>query len=557
MEETKNKFDFKAFIKKYGFYIGLVVIMTIAVTVLFSDKDIKYSGDVNYEQPVYYITGNNLYIKERDKDEVLISSTMFQDSEGRKKENALAAVLISEDGNYLYFFENIVIDTDEVMTGDFCVFYKGRKYLIEKNTGIYFAVSADSSKVVYIKPNYGVQGGSGYDKIRYDLYTYSIKEGKELLESGVEPAWYNISGDGNTVTYTKYYDAATDTSSLFIHKDGKSTFIDDHMFFYGDYVPKGTFIQNWPKLNFDGTRVVYGKRLKYGEMTKIYLYSNGIKTLLGEDALQVFVDEELNQALIIHNYDKDLFTGDMTRVNLDTFEREEVASDAWGLSAISVAQTVDSEYLNKNIYFKNYYDNLNVADLCIMTEAGEEVLLKSTNVSNIQFGNDYKTLYGLNYYVEEEGGELTKIVFNDYGYELFEFDGFVKKFTISPTGKYVAYLVDENLFFIGDENKKVYVDKGGIETFGILTGEEDLFFFREASLGSGNAYIRGLSSNGKSNLVAEATHYCWDFGDGSLAFLTDYDFGTSTGNMYITDGEGRYELLVENAELPLFFNFIQ
>lgn len=557
MEETKTKFNFKVFMKKYGFYIGLALIMTIALVVLFSDRQTTYSGDVEYDHPVYYITGNNLYIKERGKDEVLVSSTMFQDAEGRKKEDALAAVLISKDGDYLYFFENIVIDEEDTMLGDFCVYYKGRKHLIEENIGIFFAVSEDNSKVAYIKPNYGVQGGSGYDKVRYDLYTYSIKDGKESVESGVEPVWYNISGDGKVVTYTKYYDAITDTSSLFIFKDGKSTFIDDHMFFYGDYVPKGTFVQNWPKINIDGTRLIYGKRMKYGEMAKIYLYYNETKTLIGEDVLQVFVDEKLDQALLINNYNSEEFTGDMTRINLATFEREEVATGVWGLSAVTVAQTVDTEYLNKNIYFKNYNDYLNVADLCLMTDNGEEVLLKSTNVSNIQFGQDYKTLYGLNYYVEEEGGELTKIIFNDEGFDLYDFDEFVKRFTVSETGRYVTYLMDDNLFFIGDENKKVYIDKGGIETFGILKGDENLFFFREASLGSGNAYIRGLGNGDKIEMVAEATHYCWDFGDGSLAFLTDYDFGTSTGSMYITDGKGGYELIIENAELPLFFNFIQ
>ncbi len=557
MEETKTKFEFKAFMKKYGFYIGIALIMVITLIVLFSNREAYYSGDVNYDNPVYFITGNNLYIKDRGTDEILISSSMFQDPENRSKEDALASVLISKDGQYMYFFENIVIDEKGSFLGDFCVYYKGRKTLIEENTGIYFAVSDDSSTVAYIKPNFGVQGGSGYEDIRYDLYTFSIKNGKELVESAVEPAWYNISGDGESVFYTKFYDAATDSSSLFIYKDGISTFIDDHMFFYGDFVPKGTFRQNWPKTNFDGSKVVYGKRMKYGEMADMYLYSNGENTLLGEDVLQVFTDENLDKALMVHNYDHEVFSGDMTRINLVDLAWEEVASDVWGLATVSVALTADTEFLDMNLYFKYYDEVINVADLCLMTEDGEEILIRATDVTNIQSSEDFSLIYGLEYYVPEEGGAVTKIAFNDDKYIKTEFDGFVKEYTVSTTGQYVVYTVAENLFFVGPNNKKVYVDKYNIETFGVLEGDEQLYFFRESSLGRGNAFIRGLSANDQAKMVAEETHYCWDFGDGTLAFLSGYNFETSTGSMYITDGKDKYELIAENIELPLFFNYIQ
>ena len=76
--EGKKKVTFKSFIKKYGFYIGISLIMLVTLIILFSDREVSQSGDVNYDNPVYYITGNNLYIKERGKDEVLISSKMFQ-----------------------------------------------------------------------------------------------------------------------------------------------------------------------------------------------------------------------------------------------------------------------------------------------------------------------------------------------------------------------------------------------------------------------------------------------------------------------------------------------
>jgi len=557
MEETKKKFEFKPFIKKYGFYIGIALIMTITLIVLFSNKEVSYSGDVKYEEPVYYITGNNLYIKERGKDEVLISTSMFQDPDSRTKEEALSSVLISKDGQYLYFFENTVFDERGSALGDFCVYYKGRKTLIEEDTGIYFAISDDNSTVAYIKPNFGVQGGTGYDNIRYDLYTFSVKDGKDLVEGSVEPLWFNISGDGKSVIYTKYYDAATDTTSLFINKDGQSSFVDDHMFFYGDYVPKGTFRQNWPKTNFDGSKIVYGKRLKYGEMVDMYLYSNGENNLLGEDVLQVFTDEKLDKVLMVHNYDNEVFSGDMSRINLNTLAREEIASDVWGLATVEVALTADTEFLDMNLYFKYYDEVINVADLCLMTEEGEEVLINATDVTNIQASDDYSLIYGLEYYVPEEGGQLTKINFDDGEYAKVEFDEYVEEYTISTTGKYLVYLLQDDLFFVGPNDKKVHVDKYNVETFGVLEGDEQLYFFKESGLGRGNAYIRGLSANDQIQIVAEETHYCWDFGDGSLAFLTGYDFETSTGDMYITDGDGGYELIVQNVELPLFFNYIQ
>ncbi len=556
MEETKKKIGIKTILKKYGFYIGITLIIIISIIVLSSDNKTSYSGDISYDQPVYYITGNNLYIKERGRDEVLISATMFQDLEARSKEDALAAVLISKDGEYLYFFENIEIK-DSGLNGDFCVFHKGRKSLIEENTGIYFAVSDDNATVAYIKPNYGVEGGTGYENIRYDLYTYSAKNGKDLVESGVEPAWFTLSGDGKSVIYTKDYDAATDTSSLYLFQAGKSELIDKNMFFYGDYVPKGSYRQNWPKTNFDASRLIYGRRLEYGEMAKVYLYSNGVASLLGEDVLQIFTDENLDTALIVHNYSYEAFTGDMTRINLGSLAREEIVSDVWGLATVSVALTVDSEFLDLNLYFKDYDEVINVADLCMMTESGEEIVLNATDVINVQFSDDYSKVYGLDYYVPEEGGRLIKAGFSDGSFERQKFDENIKEFTISESGKYVVYLLDEDLFYIGEDNEKVHVDKNGIETFGVLPGDEKMYFFKEQSLGSGNAYIIELNKKSDVQMIAEQTHYCWDFGDGNLAFLTNYDFGTSTGSMYITNGEGKYELIVENVELPLFFNYIQ
>ena len=555
-EKGKKKFAFKPFMKKYGFYIGISLIMLVTLVIMFSDREVVNSGDVNYDKPVYYITGNNLYIKERGRDEVLISSTMFQAPDDRSKEDALAAVLVSEDGEYLYFYENVAIDSNGGMLGDFCVYYRGRKTLIEEDTGIYFAISDDYSKVLYIKPNFNAQGGSGYENIRYDLYTFTIRGGKKRVEAGVEPAWYNLSGDGSTVFYTKDYDASTDTSSLFIYEDGKSTFIDDHMFFYGDFVPKGTFRQNWPKTNYDGSAVIYGKRLKYGDMAKMYYYKDGISSLLGEDVLQVFTDESLDTALLVHNYDSEEFMGDMTRVNLKTLEREDIVSEVWGLGTVSVALTVDPEFLAKNLYFKYYDEVINVADLCLMTDEGEQVLIYATDVSNIQFAEDYSSVYGLDYYVPEEGGRLAKVVFTNDGFEKNEFDEFVENYVVSASGKYVNYMVDDVLFMIGESNEKLYIDKYDIETFGVLEGDKKQFYFRESSLGKGNVYVRGLGDRDQSQMVAEDTHYVWDFGDNKLAFITGYDFSTSTGSLYLTDGEGKYELIAEGVELPLFFNYI-
>ncbi len=556
MEENTKKFNFGEFLKKSWFYIGIFLIVGVTLIVMMSDRDVKVSGDVEYEQPVYYITGNNLYVKERGRDEILISTTLFQDPESRTNQEALSAALISPDGEYLYFYENILID-DSDMFGDFCVFYNGRKKVIEEDTIIYFAVSDNYDKVAYLSLRKGVAGGTGYDDLQYDLYTYDMKKGAELVEASIMPAWYTISGDGSSVAYVRNYDAATDSYSLYINTNGEEKFIDDHMYFYGEYYPNGTFRANWPRLNYDASKLLYSRRMKFNEMVDMYLYSNGGTNLLGEDVLQVFSDDDLSVALLLHDYKNEEFVGTMSRINLDTLEIEKVADEVWGLASVNVAVTLEKELLELNLYYKNYNDIINVADLCMMTPEGEKVIINATEVTGPVISSDGKMIYGLNYWVEEDGGELVKVYLNpDNTFERLEYDEFVKEFIASESGDYVTYTIDEDLFMIGPDDKKTFIDRYDIETFGIINGDELMYFFRSSGLGNGNAFVRELGKSADVKMISEATHFVWDFHDGNIAFLTGYDFAEKTGSLYITDGFGSYELIAEQVELPLFYNII-
>lgn len=558
MNEKTEKFDFKKFLSKSWFFIGIFVIVIVALIVLMSDRKTEYSGEVDYDMPFYYITGNNLYIKEQGRDEVLVSANMFMNPSSRRPEEALDAVLISPDGQYLYFFENVEIKNKIGMIGDFCVYYEGRKKLIEKDMGIYFAASADSSKIAFIKTLYGVEGGSGYQNVRHDLYTYSIKEGKKRIEKDVQPNWLNISGDGKSIIYTKFYDAATDTSSLFMNRDGETIFIDDNMFFYGNYVPLGTHKINWPLVNYDASKIIYGKRLKYGELADMYLYSEGKNTLLGERVHQIYTDDDFKSALIVDDFSYDEIVGVMSRINLDTMQKEKIVEDVWALGHVEVAKITNTEFINSNLYFKNYDDYLNVADLCIMTPEGEKIILNATDISNIYYSDDFKTIYGLNYYIEEEGGRVikTKIDENDI-VDVQKFDKMVRDIYSSDSGKYVTYMLDDDFFIIGDDNKKTHIGKLKIETLEFLNNEEILYFFAETGLSLGNVIIRELEVSQDNILVAENAQYVWKYGEDKLAFLTHFDFAKKTGTMYLTDLKGKYELMVENVELPLLYNYIQ
>ncbi|MBN2558035.1 MAG: hypothetical protein JXB33_04690 [Clostridia bacterium] len=556
MEEQKARFNFGEFLKKSWFYIGIFLLVSIAIIALMSDKDVQYSGEVTYDEPFYYITGNNLYIKVQGRDAVLLSSTMFMDPESRSNNDAMSAVFISEGGDYVYFYENIVLEDDGAI-GDFCVYHDNRKKLIDEDTGIFFAIADDSDTVVYLKTLYNVEGGSGYENVRYDLYKYNFKDGRKLVEKGVEPSWFTISGDGRSIIYTKFYDAATDTSSLFINRDGNAVFVDDHMFFYGEYLPKGTFRVNWPYTNYDASKLVYGKRMKYGELADLYLYSGGTPALLGEDVLQVFCDESMDAALIIENYKNEVFVGDVARIDLNTLSKEMITTDAWGLGTTAIARMFGPGFVDLGLYMKDYNDVINVADVCMMTPEGEKILINATDVSNIQFAEDYSTMFGLDYYVPEEGGRLTKIVFGDAGaFEKYQYDEFVKEFYVSKSGKYTAYKQGDDLFYINPSNEKKYVDKLGVVTFGIMEGDEKIYFFKETSLGMGNVFVKDITKSSDLTLIAEGVHYAWDYGDGKMAFLTNFDFGASTGTMYITDCEGKYEVIAENMELPLYYNYI-
>ncbi|HPJ21291.1 MAG TPA: hypothetical protein PLH18_02930, partial [Clostridia bacterium] len=396
-----------------------------------------------------------------------------------------------------------------------------------------------------------------YEDIQYDLYTYDGKSGKTLVKAAVMPVWYTMSGDGKSVAYVRNYDAATDSYSLFVSTDGDEKFIDDHIFFYGDYFPNGTAKANWPRLNSDASRILYSRRMKFNEMTDMYLYSNGQTNLLAEDVLQVFSDDALTTALLLHDYQNEVFVGTMTRINLDNMEREKIADEVWGMAEVNVAVTLEKELLDLNLYYKNYNDVINVADLCMMTPEGEKVLINATEVTGPVISADGKMIYGLDYWVEEDGGQFVKIYVNpDNTFKRVEYDEFVKEFIASESGDYAAFKIDEDLFLVNKDDQKIFVDRYDIETYGILTGDELLYFFRSAGLGSGNAFVRELGKVDDVKMISEATHFIWDFYDGNIAFMTSYDFAEKTGSLYITDGFGHYELIAEKVELPLFYNVI-
>ncbi|MFO7636351.1 MAG: hypothetical protein R6W96_03485 [Clostridia bacterium] len=552
-EQEKNKRNFsgiKKFMNKFGFYIGILVIIAIAVIVVSSDNRVVFKGSVKYESPVYYVHNNMLFLKEHGNEAILISRNLLKEWSISEANTVLVSVQITPDQTRMFFLENINFKQSTYF-GDLYVYSDGKKELIGENAILEYVVSDDYDTVLYVSVSFTEEGKS------YDLYKYNKESGTEHIDSNVDFICFTLSGNGNVAVYHKDYSYVNNTTSMYVHQDGESILVADDAHLHGKHNPSGTFRNNWPIINRDGTRILYVARPEANEMLDAYIYESGSTRIIGQSITQIYADEPVQTVLMIENASIEKKSGDMVRMDLSTGNKETVAKNVWGLTDIYTARMMDSTFIQRNIYFKNYLDMVNAADIYYMMD-GQEILLGSkVAVNKVQYSQNYMNFTTMEYYSEDSGGTIIHVSFQENGeYVKFTGNDDTKEVRVTNDGRHKAYVSGGTLFLLDEDNKKSMIEISDVFNYEFMEDGDKLVYFKRREL-TGDIKVQFLYGQKNNEVIAQDVTSAWDFREnGYIAFLAFYDFSTDAGTMVLTDARGNYEIIAEKVNAHLIHSFI-
>jgi len=554
-KEVKKPSKFGVFMKKNGFYLGIFFLMLLVVLVISSDNTKTTKGNVEYNEKIFYTEGNQLYIKTRGKEPVLLTANLMEKFSTTKKSPILLMCKSSEDQKIIYYFENVKI-YEKLYIGDLLVYKNNKKRTIGHNVPLSYALSSDLEKVVFVEGVEDTEKGG----FTYSLNTYENKK-KTLIAEDVDKDCFTVSGDGKTIFYNKGFYADTATSAMYMYKDNISTLIDNQIVYYYKLNANGTYKSNWPLTNYDGSKVIYATYAGENELPSLNMYttSNNNSKLLSESFEQVFVDENLDRAVINGEVKGVMQIGNFIKMDLNTFDSEIYAKDIWGLIYMDIAKYVDDSFFDMNFYYKNFDPNTITADLYFKGEGQtEEKVLASVYVDDVKFTKDNKNIYALGYYYKEEGGTLTKISdITKNSYISNEIDEQVSEYHFDVANSVLGYRKDVKLYIIDEKGNKKMIDNHGVSSFGITRNGKLIYFFKEKTIGKGELYAMVINGKRDYKLIDKDTTYIYGFEDKYVAYITAFDFGTETGALILTDGINSSEVAVEHASTILNGNNIK
>lgn len=551
----KNESRFKGFMKKNGFYIGVFLIFALVIIIMTSDRENPSRGVIDYTDAVLYQSGNQLYLQEDGKEAVLLSPSLLENYVLTQINYVIKPCKISKDGKYVYFFENVILD-GSVYMGDLCRYTNDKKETIGVNVPLSYALSSDYATVLYTT----YTGKDSEGTYLYDLYLYE-KGNSKLIDDEIDKECITLSGDGKTIIYHKGFYAETQTTAMYVYKNGSSALIDNQVVYYYKLNANGTYKANWPLTNYDGSRIIYAGYMGPDTLPSLNLYNTTSKksTKLVDSFVQVFVDDNLDKLSINGETVAEMMSGSYIRYDLNSMEKEIFAENIWGLCDMEVSKYTTEDFLDLNFYFKSYDEVTNTADLYFKGEGKEEEkVLAGVNVDDIKFTADHTTMYALAYYYAAEGGELHEISnITNTSYDLEKIDEMVMEYHFDDENTVLGFRKDVKLYLIDKSGTKKMIDNHDVTAFEITPDGKLLYFYKDGGLGTGELYMMEADVNKDYELIDKAVTYIYEFGDNYVAFVNAFDFGDSVGTLVVTDGEGNFQVVAERVSTLLMKNYIK
>lgn len=553
--EKTEESRFKRFIRKNGFYLGIFLIFVLVIAVMSSDKDGTYNGDISYDGQIYYSNGNQFYVQSDEKDPILLTANLLEEYNMTTVGRVLLMCKTTEDESKLFFFENVKL-VGETLYGDLLVRENNKTTTIEKDVLMSYALSSDYETIVYGKVANINEDGS------FIIDLYSEKDGKAtLIDQDVDGSCFTVSGDGETIYYHKgfYYD--TQTTSLYMSRDGINSIISNQAVYYYKLNANGTYKSNWPMTNTNGSKVLYATYAGENAMPALNMYQpeGQAKTLLADSFVQIYVDEELNIARITGDIRGTSFMGNLIEINLNSLAQEVISKNIWAMLSLQVMEYVDEELLTLPFYFKNFDDLAGTVDLYFKGEGQEEEkVLPSVLITDVVISNDYKEIYGLAYYYISEGGELTRISnITSTSYETTLIDEQVMEFHIDEENTVIGYRKDVKLYLIDENGERKMIDNHDVSAFDITANGELIYFYKESEVGKGDLYVMETDISKDYKLIDKDVTFVYDFAGKYVAYINAYVFSEEAGTLIVTDGHDSFEILANKASTLLQKNIIK
>ena len=556
----KERSKLYKFMKKHGFYIGVFCIFILVIVVMTSDLGNSYSGTIKYDEKAFYSENNKLYLKENDKDAVLLTANVLKEFTNTKIGKVILMCKISEDQKYIYFFEDVIISGENYI-GTLCLYKNNKKIVISENVALSYALSNDLNKVAYVKGS----RTSDDQPFTYDLYFY--ENGNEILiETDVDKECYTLSGDAKTIIYNKGFYPETRTTSMYIYKNGESTLIDNQVVQFYKLNANGTYKSNWPYTNTDGSKILFATYGGEESLPTLKLYKTSDKsiTTIANNFVQVFVDENLDRAIINGETRSPAFVGEYIKYDLNKMTKEVYATDIWALMHLDIAKHVDDSYFDMNFYMKRFDPNTDTADLYFKGEGKEEEkVLTSIFVDDIKINNTYTQLFALEYYYSAEGGTLVQIDnISKNSFEVNEISEKVMEYHLDDKFEVLGYRKDIKLYLIDKTGDQKMIDNRDVDSFEI-TGDGNLLYFYKTKfdggqqIGKGELYGYDINKGEDYTLLDKEATFIYEYGNQYVAYISEFSFASESGKLIITDGNDNFEIIAQNASTLLLKNYIK
>ena len=583
-KQTK-KAGFSQFLKKYGFYLGLGLLVIILAVVLIFDGNRRLRGDIPYDDSIYVVGDNSISMIRYNQEPVRITSQLFRNYEDQKLGlEAHNGILMSKDGKSIMYVDDLYLLSSEdfqltKLVGTLWMYDGVKNIKIADDADFYYVVNDDFNIVLY--KTYRL--AEDQSRLISNLYKFDLAtEQSVVLREDMDSDLYSVSKDGKVCVFLddkqeSFVENGEPTYSLFIYEDGQTKKLADSVYDLEASVYTGTADVNYPIINKNGDKIVYAvvdyiymvddeqeqsedteeeeKKVVYPTFN-MYLYHNGVSKLIAKSCAQLLISRDFSQMIYIDavvdhlaRYDEIGFCGTYNHYDVETGKSTKIMDNVFGFVERNVLGFVDNDFIDANFYFKKYDIVMNTAYLYTMKNGKEILIDKYASVGTdedlndmklVFFSPDYKDVYVFKEYVSKTSSLLHRFTIksngsiSDYMCEEMQVITSVK---LSKNGDFLVYNADGKLIIISDKNIKKTIELNGVSSFSITEDGKYVYYYKETEIGLGAVYYYDLYNSEKPVKFLNNVNEVWNYKDNKVMLRINTDYNTMTGDLYLSDFE--------------------
>lgn len=477
------------------FVIGAVILTVIVIAIvvaafLLADSDRR----PNYS--LYVKNGALYYTDFRGNDFLVTSNLTDTDSSLPDVDYDLRyCAILSDNGSYLFFPENMTISGEDVQTFDLCyqnVNKKGRETVRVATNVIEYHISSDAMTVTYLTPE--------------GLYQYELKPAQSnLLCSNVYH--FQVSDNSSRLVYLTgsnelYAQAAGYAKVKIDNMVDEVLFVDDA--FKTVIYRQENSLHKW--VSGKGETEICADAINWN------IYDNGTGLFLSnaEGYSQLYYHDGQNTALVAERVEQLLCTADDAPVALltgpvDTEEEQEPQTGLYLINQDTVYELEDMQHMR-----------------CVgMNGSG-----KSTYF--VEADAQYSTLY-----------ELSIGAFGLDALQIYDTDVYCDNITVTGDGKVIYYKeVDQDaqtgkLYLNTAElNSQVPLQLQHFQSLSDLPESKQIYYFTNYDAEKHSGVLHAASTDGSNRQISGAAIIPFMLHNGQILFMENYSTATG-GDLYV------------------------